>query len=351
MMLGVPGNCLILRVYWSKLRKTSTHVLIMGLAWADLLASAFQIFRIASNCLLLEQAPPAYKNCTDYFLHTAIGTSALITCVIAFDRYDCVCRPHHRLLSRKRAMIAAVCCLATDATVNSPEILEVFHPSGLTSVILLTFQIFTCFSAAVLMVVCYSKVYTTIREHVKVGVASSISGRVRDSSAQQSTQIVSCYTSEANSITLQCKSNCNAPSSAKFAPSAATEEDKGEESNPTPSDKPTSHIREASKAPRGPQAGASLQQPATKLERKTTRMLLISSVVFLISWLPYIVYIILNLSDLQRHGAISPTALLVVHLATYCVYINHAVNPIIYGVANRRFREDCKKELRKLRCW
>ena len=46
-MIGVPGNCLILRVYWTKTRKTSTRVLILALAWADFAVCALRLFIFA----------------------------------------------------------------------------------------------------------------------------------------------------------------------------------------------------------------------------------------------------------------------------------------------------------------
>ena len=50
-LVGVPGNCLILRVYWNKTRKTSTNVLIMALKWTDLSVRLLRFRQIAIEAL------------------------------------------------------------------------------------------------------------------------------------------------------------------------------------------------------------------------------------------------------------------------------------------------------------
>ena len=52
-LIGVPGNCLILRVYWTKTRKTSTNILIMALAWVDLFVCLLRLPRISVKVLEL----------------------------------------------------------------------------------------------------------------------------------------------------------------------------------------------------------------------------------------------------------------------------------------------------------
>ena len=52
-LVRVTGNCLILRVYWTKTRKTSTNILIMALAWADLFVCLLRLPRISVKVLEL----------------------------------------------------------------------------------------------------------------------------------------------------------------------------------------------------------------------------------------------------------------------------------------------------------
>ena len=57
MVFGIPGNYLILRVYWAKPAPLSWS---WGLASADLVPCMFMVFRAASSCLFVDKLPLGY---------------------------------------------------------------------------------------------------------------------------------------------------------------------------------------------------------------------------------------------------------------------------------------------------
>ena len=65
--------------------------------------------------------------------------------------------------------------------------------------------------------------------------------------------------------------------------------------------------------------------------------------VFIISWVPYVVFSIMKL----RHLRTPPSVDL---LAFHCIFINSVANPILYSITNRRFGLYLKKMLRELFC-
>ena len=405
MIVGLPGNCLILRVYWAKPFKTSTTVLIMGLAWADLFSCLFMIFRAASSCLLINRhIRPEYNGCTDLLLFTAIASSLMITSVIAFDRYDCVCRPQRRFFNRKRAHVAVVCCVFYSATINVAGIVELFAPSPLTGQITLVFQVLCFMSALFIIIICYRKVYITIRKHVKTGIipqkaktnimVTSVIDGVQNSTPNTSSNLEDALdmsvhridfkkgtltkqawihepssdvsterrVTPANSISvlkdnflirernILAANNAGTHASTSTLVTTSVKQSIRPAVNPIqasgemPVSEPSPSADRDEKPPTVP------KRPVTSLQRKTTRMLLITSVVFLISWLPRWAYVALLVVDQSPMVVVHPNVMLGVGLSSLLEYINHAINPFIYGFANRRFRKDCKIELQKLRC-
>ena len=93
------------------------------------------------------------------------------------------------------------------------------------------------------------------------------------------------------------------------------------------------------------------QRNRQSLQRKTTHMLFMTSVVFMLTWLPQAVYVGTKLagsgSSSNDGGPVSADA---VFNLKPVLFLNNVVNPLIYGIANRRFRQACIDVLRKITC-
>ena len=179
-VLGIPGNGLILRVYWTKSgtgvgtnNNTSTFTFVKALAVSDLIVCLFRFRNLAYLHAALTDKPVSsailYLEIPDKI---AICFTVVVTGVIAFDRYDCVCRPYSRLLNHRRALVAAVGCGVFVIVANAPLIFNILIPSFLPVFVALmipVFQVVTFLIVFIMIIVCYTKVYRRIRQHVMGG--------------------------------------------------------------------------------------------------------------------------------------------------------------------------------------
>ena len=378
LLFGVPGNCLILRVYCTKTLKTSTHVLIMALAWADLFVCLIRVREISIQVIRLTGGEiPQVFTFIRSFETTAIGTSVMITAVIAADRYDCICRPHRRFFSHRRGRLAAWASFLFSFVINIPAFVAVFiHLSNhILGILVLAFQI-VCFATALVMVIlCYGHVYFTIRKHVQIGVVSTTSDEIGLKLDKRSTRLlpdtqhndelnISVVDNVLSTFTSRPSSNCTT----RIDRIHIKSNDASTSSHVTPD---VSHHKTVEKCETLPnnlalQQGTLIgkdpreeidgnrnprQNPChgkTNLQRKTTKMLFVASVVFLLTWLPYFTYAMVLLAY-HSGAAINSEFSKIMLEISYTAYINNAINPLIYGIANRRFRKDCREVLRKIK--
>ncbi|XP_071804620.1 gastrin/cholecystokinin type B receptor-like [Asterias amurensis] len=363
LLLGVPGNSLILRVYWTKTLKTSTHVFIMTLALADLAVCLIKVANIAYRVLLMMgHEIPAVLRLLLAFETTAIGTSIMITAVIAVDRYDCVCRPHRRFFTHRRGKIAAWASTLFSVLINIPEYVGVFSSIPILPILRLACHAIICVTALVMVAVFYSLVYKAIRQHVKVG-ASSLKTRRNDCSTICPANVVA---PEPSSINDGSKPNTSKVRKEVWVASVPTQAASLQEKTvkdqsfskcstssakqalATDLHKPTSLDTEPGLEANHKRIRPEHPSHFSQLQRKTTKMLFVASVVFFVTWMPYWTSIFLGLS-VQSGLNIGPLVLQVLSEIHLSLYINHVVNPFIYGVANRRFRKDCREVIRKFK--
>ncbi|XP_071793424.1 uncharacterized protein [Asterias amurensis] len=202
LVLGAPGNILVLRVYFSKPRKTSTHILIMGLALSDLL-SLFVTFPLEIVAWTKEYNITNQPFCRvlSFFYHYFAQCSVLITVAIAIDRYYAVCRPHQwKMTTRRIQIILTTCFMLSSVTsfaaifsYNTTELdyeaASVYYESnnvnetvtislcnrdttsGFNQAVFIIHTVWFCMLFLVLLVA-YIKIYLTIRKRVTAGPVS-----------------------------------------------------------------------------------------------------------------------------------------------------------------------------------
>ncbi|XP_038053990.1 gastrin/cholecystokinin type B receptor-like [Patiria miniata] len=370
MIVGISGNSLILKVYWSKPQKTSTHVLIMGLAWIDLMVCVCRIYSLGFFIyVLLGRELPSVFTAIRIFDVVNIYASITVTGAIALERHDCVCRSGKRLLNHHWAKLIYLGSYVAATAVCIPFTINMLSPSVTAQKVSLTFQLLLYLVIVFIAVICYGKVYQAIRKHVKVNVLSrhgpgtswctavEAEGRRHDASV-----VTGARTSPAlpSSDKEPLTADRSGPRSV-FVVSAT--ELAGPSTNPTDAREhladvfpstgnpaPASQNHEDDRELRSPNPQARDNPIGTTmtLQRKTTRMLFVTSVVFLVTWLPYWLYVAVALHK-SNGGDVHPNVLSVMYNCTLFVYINNVVNPFIYGLANRRFRKDCFDVLRKMK--
>ncbi|XP_071803684.1 D(2) dopamine receptor-like [Asterias amurensis] len=372
LFIGLPGNCLILRVYWTKTSKTSTNVLIMVLALADASVCLLRIVDIIEVVFAVE-IPWGIE----ILESVGISSSVMITAAIAADRYDCICRPHKRFFTTKRSKITALFILVTSLIINIPNIINGFNDMKYEVVDTISLVIlFASFVAAFGMItLCYTKVYITIRQHVKVNVASPQS--TNNGLRPKETGTETCQHLEGTDMSVNDLGNSSVINSLSVSHAAKTNTSpisyidmdhastaaaskappKHQETNPEPS-------TQESGLPSHQGTGENKQEWAitsdarvrkgrvpnvrsTSLHRKTTNMLFVTSLVFLLTWIPNWISIGISFA---AEGGINPLfADTWDALSSILYYVNNAINPVIYGLLNRRFRKDCKETLRKMK--
>ena len=355
---GVTGNVLIVCVYRTKTLKTSTHVFIMALAAADLAVCLMHIFNV-----LVVLVTNNYKTRVPYVLEfimtlkeAIIVTSVFITALIAADRYDCICRHRKRFFTTKRAKATLVVSLVVSIIISIPSFVAVPYYIQLLS------QTVGFAIALLVITVCYTKVYTAISRHVRVGQAPSMQVEfINRTSIHTGRPPNNGLDKELNSAIVPCSSktkDIHMFTSHVRIPSIS--ETSSQPMKQSGGDlnvgflRTTSPIREHQADITTPPDVAIIRKFPTNeqnpnLQRKTTRMLFITSVLFLLTWLPY--WILILLTSLLSLGVclnIDPNYFTLLRSMHVLLYINNALNPLVYGLANRRFRKDCKEVLRKM---
>ncbi|XP_022102521.1 D(2) dopamine receptor-like [Acanthaster planci] len=358
-LIGVPGNSLILTVYWGKSHKCSTHILIMALAVADLIICLLRIWDVTWNCSVLAGADiPDLRlrfNCFDF---TMVGTSIWVTAVIALDRYDCVCRPSRRRMSDVRAKKAVVVGFAISTIVNTPLYIKVAledEGSVALDMVMYVLQITSFILPILIMSVCYTLVFLTIRKHVK--------GRVVHPSDDEVINVhENCSTRSQKSLCVSGQVRVSIRPSPGPFPELFQQPRSPFSHVPKETTSDKTRRRENLRQKIGhkqfvaslyPEGGATSsatlprrlgcrrsQSPSPALQRRTTLMLFITSVVFVLCWMPFWIKVLYEI-----FGNAS------VFLNTFMetLYLNNVINPFIYGLANRRFRKDCKDVFRRMR--
>lgn len=93
-----------------------------------------------------------------------------------------------------------------------------------------------------------------------------------------------------------------------------------------------------------------LRKKLTYHPRKTTRMLFTISIVFVVSFLPFFVIVLIRSSAGRSFlDSLSDTSVAIVSVFIRSSFISNAANPIIYGLCNRQFRSECKNLIGSLR--
>ena len=377
LLIGIPGNLIIIKVYHSKSPRCSAHIFIIGLALADLFVSLLRPLSIVMNLPAyahLQHSSQAFCIAPRFINLVSMYSSVFLTSAVAFDRYFCVCRPHERKMTPFRAKIIVLMALILSLFVSLPNVFAfglVTLPYGpgtvckrISSAWLTTLQqgllLISFVSASVIVVVLYRKVFQAIKKQ-----------RLRLRSFVQPTQSVlpTEIVAEMQDTTVVTVSSRSQVQPISNSPQRRPREAFVDPRPPVPSANAgatvtltnqatvTSNNRVTFHVDNNEETGNNHleQQRQAKREKaaaaysvqgRTSKMLLLTTAVFIITWIPPLLF---GLIPRDNNNQQNPALTYTIQGLFSIVLINHAINPLIYGFVNKRFRNDCIKVLKNIK--
>ncbi|XP_006812028.1 5-hydroxytryptamine receptor 1B-like [Saccoglossus kowalevskii] len=330
LVIGFFGNILVLRVYLAKTLRTSTMYFIIGLAAVDLSACVvvmpFNVYVSLRKYYFDSDVACKLLMWASFVL---VNESVAITALIAVDRYLSVCRPFTRYISPYRAKIMTIATFLASILLNLP-VYFIFGTSeyelgkrcglladttGSWKYMFLAYFFIMFMILLLVTVILYTKVYKEVERRTRVSHSSNdtlntISGQSVYTNTEDNTR--RCSLNAATAVT-----ECSTTESGK--PERVT------------NDRPTD-------------VGTHRPDLNRRIMNSTAKMLLLATIVFIVTWVPHWIIRFLP-SSLINEG--DSFGFICMKFIEYMFVVNNAVNPVIYCFVNKRFREDCKRALRR----
>ncbi len=355
-IVGLPGNCIIIVVFGRKVAKTTSTILILSLAADDLFVCVTMPLTIYHNVFHVHENSQSLIVCQIYTFSSYFGiyTSILLCVVIAFDRFFAVTRPVKKVITPYRAKLLVAGCVLFSMIIHAQVTTNVrIERLSINNTVNGTFEIYeTCVTEAsttvsfwfsityglsfyihlFIITVLYIRLYIAIRKRriirAKMGVqpspASVTENRVHESSV-----------STVSARVLQPEWKDKHPNS--------TIVDCG--SNSQRHDVKHVHLVSDNAARHNDQLEDTVVKnkvTRTVASNKTTNMLFLVTAVTFVTWMP-------SIFSHALKGTNDTTTYFLIH---NLYLLNHASNPVIYCLVNKRFREDFIRVCRKLLpCW
>ncbi|XP_071809709.1 uncharacterized protein [Asterias amurensis] len=347
-LIGVPGNLMIVAVYWASGIKTSTHALIGSLAVADLLMCLLKF----ADAIVIASVPfyLAYnRESSVYFLSNGLlYSTALLTTAIAFDRFDAVCRSLRRRMTLPRAKIVSALCFIIGFIGIIPELVQKIQTDRngafdyFNQAIVKAIPLAIYGTSLLIVTVLYSGIFVFLRKR----------GRVESRDVPAVHHGVGLSTTGASVVGGEGRTASIADNDASDARGAGTvmtairmPDVGGAPRSSTNGVASTSEQHPGTNRP-------SVRRPGGTNQFRITRMLLITTLTFFILWFPIVLLKIYALGSLftdfqkSHHHANLVSALLVLRDTAF---VNSVVNVFIYSVANKRFLLESKRVVKNIR--
>ena len=123
MLIGTPGNGIVLYVYFFRWRKSTSRIFILFLTGLDFLNCVttlpIEIF-IMRYSLMLDK--PWLCKISRFATYTMNSASAAILVAIAVDRFKRICKPHGNQLTAKKSKYICIGCILFALTLTWPAL-------------------------------------------------------------------------------------------------------------------------------------------------------------------------------------------------------------------------------------
>ena len=321
--IGIPGNCLIILVYTKKRQTMSPHVFILSLAIADLVFCLLTPAFIARR--FFEYNSDFFCRLVTAFRYANVYFSAFLSSAIAVDRYLAICHPLLGWMTVPRAQIVAVSCMVLSVIVSIPVFAAYtvkFQQGAKTRTCMVdldgdaprwivSLMLFSLYTSTISTMLVTAVMYWKMRKALRM--SSAVHPNV-------TMPTVSLLASIPNPAAVGHGKQLQNKVTALGSQRATCNDVLVTSSSNNSNIKPTANILS-----------------------KTSKMLLAASAIFFITWLIGIIAMSIPKDTKAHLKSSSEAGFEIINFLGFVFYINHAINPFIYGILNRRFREKCKK--------
>lgn len=381
-LTGLLGNLVVIAVYSRKTLKTSSTIFILTLAAVDLLFCGMTPLIILHT--ITDGTSPNLRVCqsVNFVTNFAVYSSIVICVIIAFDRFFSVTRPHQKIMTSFRAKLLVAGCVVISALLHVNVITRAtikrlsfnvsdYQTTADNKTYFVICDISSTSSASMedvifgnisgvsyvvwlsIIAVLYGRIYFVIRKKMVVhnGVESNLNTNTSRSNRNYG---------RFETGNLQ---NCSAKINIRWnhVPLDATRNKRSHQgrSNNASTSQDVNNPRRKQRIDNNSEHGLHTilnqspenRQPTENQKRKiverrynTTFLLFLVTAVTILTWIPSVISHATMTSYSINHEKDNVIPFLMFNFNI----INHASNPIIYSLVNKRFRFDCKKLYRKL---
>lgn len=345
MVIGLLGNPLSIYIYGWRWRSSSTRSFLLCLAAIDLMNCLItmptEIIIMRNSFLFDNDVLCKVSRFTTYVMNNA--TSAILL-AIAVDRYIRICRPHQTPISQSQAKIACAIGLIIGIAVSWPALVlygritlpvpvcvQGSPPREIKSIMCLvhvhmtyynlgfvsylTSAFFVC---VLILVVLYTLIGQTILKRKQI---------------QRSRKEATVAALENFGGLLERKHESNVAELSSSQP-------------PLTSCQGATTTQETS-------TGCNLNNFSLKGKHfrphRATLMLFLITLVFIISFLPFLIITIIRQNrGSEFYASLTPAEDILVNIFLRSYLVNNCANPIVYGFCNSLFRSECKRIFRRI---
>ena len=357
MMIGMPGNLIVIIVYLLKMSKTTSRHFIISLAACDFINCAFGMpvelsliwnfynFDLPILCKI--------SRFTTFFMN---NTSSCVLIAIAVDRFRRVCMPLRPNMTVKHSKIICITLTVISIISALPSLFiygtkTILQPAPLNDTV---FVLKTCyiddsvgtqlplvfnlymFIVIILMILCLTFMYAFV-------------GRVvcsRRNFTEESFRKVKF----GNTVSTDSKSRF----STRFLRSFSEHSPKLFHTGRRPEGKhsPVPDIAEPLAIRDRTHSDISVRRHGGKEIRagRTTMILFIVTLIFVLSFVPYLAIVTMRYIRRDLTKSLTPAQLTIYNLTLRSYLLNSAVNPIVYCFLNRQFRMKVKLFFKSIFC-
>lgn len=343
MLLGVIGNTLVLYLFTFKFPKSNHRIYILCLAVLDMIACSICIPAVIAGTITITCNSAVACTLIEFLFYFNSSGSGLILVVIAVDRYKKICYPLGKQMNERMAKIACSIAIVISVLIAWPapilyliSIRKNYDDVNRYGLYFYGILLLVVFGSFVTLIVLYSFIGHRLWKQAKArskllnptiqGAASS-SGSGTDNSNTVSTGTMGKHASSGAEMTKE--------NTIQMQPLSENNEET------------TNH-------PITPKKFQNKVDPKNntraKKTRKTTLMLFMITVIFIVSFVPHLALRITAFLNKNFLDHMTFAEALLYHTFVYSFFINNMANPIIYGFCDPRFRREVRKIYIQLIC-